>query len=133
MLEKQRCIAAPVMEHNAVVVDRSIHDGHCRLLFIRHGRLIDTLKCALPATAIQKKEIKVQLVKHFDAGDTDRPDRYFKAEIEEIRLLANWLYVNREASEKVDWQKGNTVSSMLEQIWRKVRKKGPGVRKIRES
>ena len=120
LLEKQRCIAAPVMEHNAVVIDRSINDGYCRLLFVRHGRLIETMKCTLPADDKEKGEIEVRLASHFEAPDAQRPDRYFKAEIEDIRLLAHWLYVNREASEKVDWQNGNTVSSMLDKIWSKL-------------
>ncbi len=47
LLEKQRCIAAPVLEHNAVVVDWSIRDEYCRLLFVRHGRLVESMKCLL--------------------------------------------------------------------------------------
>ena len=58
LLEKQKCIAAPVLEHNAIVIDRSIKDGHCRLLFVRHGRLVETLKCAAPADEPQKKTFR---------------------------------------------------------------------------
>lgn len=117
LLEKQRNIASPVLEHNAVVIDRSINDGHCRLLFVRHGRLIETMKLAVPAEEGLRVQVEEKLAFHFDGDESNRPDRYFKAEIEDIRLLAHWLYVNREASEKIDWQKDMALPDMLEVIW----------------
>ncbi|MFK7845369.1 MAG: DEDD exonuclease domain-containing protein, partial [Rhodothermales bacterium] len=120
LLEKQRNIASPVLEHNAVVIDRSINDGHRRLLFVRHGRLIETMKCTLPPQEEERKQIEDKLALHFDGDETNRPDRYFKAEIEDIRLLAHWLYVNRDASEKIDWHKDFALTDMLDIIWQRL-------------
>ena len=44
------------------------------------------------------------------------PTRYFKAEIEEIRLLAHWLYVNREVSQKIDWQQDQDEAEMVGEV-----------------
>ena len=114
LLEKQRCIATPVLEHNAVVVDGSIRDGHCRLLFVRHGRLVDTMKCVLgheggSIDISERDAVQAKIKQYFRDPESNRPERYFKAEIEDIRLLAHWLYVNREASMKLDWNDGDQV------------------------
>lgn len=121
LLEKQRCIAAPVLEHNAVVVDWSIQDAYCRLLFVRHGRLVAALKCARrqDASAIDARAletVRTTLEAHFCNVAAARPERYFKVEIEEIRLLAHWLYVNRDVSTKIDWLEEDTVEDMLSRI-----------------
>lgn len=122
LLEKQRCIAAPVLEHNAVVVDKSIKDGFRRLLIVRHGRLVESIKYKTPegtgeGRAADKEDLRQKLVEHYENDDEKRPERYFKVEIEEIRLLAHWLYVNRESSEKIDCPPENTVSSILDLVW----------------
>ncbi len=106
LLEKQSHIASPVLEHNAVVIDRSIDDGHVRFLFVCRGRLVETLKCTLPMDAGVTDQLQNLIATHFTTENdaVAEPTRYFKAEIEEIRLLAHWLYVNREASAKIDWQ-----------------------------
>ena len=116
LLEKQKCIAAPVLEHNAVVIDRSIQDGFCRLLFVRHGRLIDTLKCSLTSLDEDRDEFENRMHAHF-GKDAERPERYYKAEIEDIRLLAHWLYVNREASEKIDWAPDVKLEMLIDEVW----------------
>ncbi len=119
LLEKQKCIAAPVLEHNAVVIDRSIQDGHCRLLFVRHGRLIDSLKCSLTALDEEREAYVNSMRKHF-GEENERPERYYKAEIEDIRLLAHWLYVNREASKKIDWLPEVKLEALIDEVWEHV-------------
>ncbi|MEM8484135.1 MAG: DEDD exonuclease domain-containing protein [Bacteroidota bacterium] len=121
LLEKQSYIASPVLEHNAIVVDNSIHDSHVRLLFVCRGRLVETLKWALPLADDREAILRERIATHFiietnPDEEAPEPTRYFKAEIEEIRLLAHWLYVNREASQKIDWQQDTTEAEMVGQV-----------------
>lgn len=102
LLEKQRYIAAPVLEHNAVVIDRTIQDGHWRVLFVRFGRLVDSTLIPAPPEEPLLTELSDRIDSIF-GSESERPDRYFKAEIEDIRLLAQWLFLNRAALDKVDW------------------------------
>lgn len=130
LLEKQSYIASPVLEHNAVVVDFSIDDGHVRLLFVHRGRLVETLKWALPLADTCETALRERIDAHFmpvetsdatpaDAAISDSSaaqTRYFKAEIEEIRLLAHWLYVNRHTSEKIDWDEEREAAGMVREV-----------------
>ena len=116
LLEKQRYIAAPVLEHNGVVIDRTIDDGACRILFIRFGRLLDTQLVTMPGTAEARQALERRLDEVFDE-EHERPERYFKAEIEDIRLLAQWLFLNREAVQKIDWNTGQHRDELKEKVW----------------
>ena len=43
LMVRQGCVAAPVLQHNAVVIDQSVDDGICRMLLVRYGRLVETV------------------------------------------------------------------------------------------
>lgn len=103
LLGRQRCIAAPVMEHNAVVIDRTLDDTCNRFLIVRYGRLVDTLIFDQEMDEAARSKLAEGLGQHF-SDEAARPDRYFKAEIEDIRLLVQWLYLNRDAITIVEWQ-----------------------------
>lgn len=103
LLGRQRCIAAPVMEHNAVVIDRTLNDDQQRFLVIRYGRLVDTLVFDPVMGDAARDRLAQGLALHF-SDEEARPDRYFKAEIEDIRLLIQWLYLNQESITIIEWQ-----------------------------
>jgi DNA polymerase-3 subunit epsilon len=116
LLARQRCIAAPVLEHNAVVIDRTLDDGRARFLIIRYGRLVDTVVVSLAASNSGRTCLQDALAKHFGEHAV-RPDRYFKAEIEDIRLLIQWLYLNRDALKRVDWDPEASLAPFADRIW----------------
>lgn len=116
LMERQECIAAPVLQHNAVVIDRSIDDGVCRMLMVRYGRLIETLLIPLSSD----EEHHYVLSQHIGAtfGEEEaRPERYYKAEVDEIRLLAHWLYVHRSDALKVDLSPGASLEEFTSSVW----------------
>ena len=121
LLDKQRFIAAPVLEHHGVAIDRSIKDGGVRVLYIRFGRLVDTLLCTQPATDSDQQGAFAKIDEVFDPG-FERPDRYFKAEIEDIRLLAQWLFLNRDSIDKLDWSPKLSLSAFKKKVWSLLKK-----------
>ncbi len=117
LMERQQCIAAPVLDHNAVVLDRSIDDDIVRFLFIRYGRLVDTLSSPVSVEAPFRKVLSARLISCF-SSDENRPSRYLKAEIEEVRLLAHWLFVHRSEAIKVDYLPEMDLRAFEREIWK---------------
>ena len=116
LIARQECIASPVLQHNAVVIDRSIKDGCWRLLFIRYGRLMETQVIAAHPTSFFRASVRESLIKCFEEVEA-LPIRYFKAEIEEVRLLAHWLFVHREKAVKIDYNPDKALEVFEEAVW----------------
>ena len=120
LMERHRCIAAPVLEHNAVVIDRSADDGRCRLLVIRFGRLEETIILNSPEIEKERQLVEERIEQHFHEPHP-QPSRYLKAEIEEIRLLAHWLYVYRDEAVRVDYMPGEAAGVFAERLLEHIR------------
>ena len=116
LMARQECIASPVLQHNAVVVDRSIDDGNWRLLFIRHGRLLETIVVPARPTGLYRPEVSEAIQRSF-LHEHEGQIRYFKAEIEEVRLLAHWLYVHREKAVKIDYEADDLLEDFEQVVW----------------
>ena len=116
LMARQECIASPVLQHNAVVVDRSIDDGNWRLLFIRHGRLLETVVVPANPTGLYRPDVSEAIHRSF-LHEHEGQIRYFKAEIEEVRLLAHWLYVHREKTVKLDYNIDDQLEDFEQGIW----------------
>ena len=116
LMARQECIASPVLKHNAVVIDRSIGDGFWRLLFIRHGRLLETVIIPSSPGNTYRSEVNGGIIRCFQQKSEEQI-RYFKPEIEEVRLLAHWLYVHREDAIKIDYQPGLSLDDFEEVLW----------------
>ncbi len=102
ILEKRKCIASPVLDHHAVLVQPAPEAGQVQLFFIRFGRLAETLNLSVKPKAADKKCLIKHLAACFDP-DEPLPDAYRKEEIDEIRILANWIYQHRETATQVHW------------------------------
>lgn len=119
LMARQECIASPVLQHNAVVIDRSVDDGLWRLLFIRHGRLLETQIVSARPTDFFRPSVFDALHRCFEE-EQEAQIRYYKAEIEEVRLLAHWLYVHRDEVVKYDYQPGESIHSFGEALWQQL-------------
>ena len=117
LMARQECIASPVLQHNAVVVDRSVDDGFWRLLFIRYGRLMETVLIPASPEPAYRTLLQDGISRCF-VEDKEEQIRYFKPEIEEVRLLAHWLYVHREDAIKIDYQPGLSMEDFETEVWR---------------
>ncbi|MGI9175741.1 MAG: hypothetical protein ACR2GR_10535, partial [Rhodothermales bacterium] len=101
MMHKQAALAAPVLHHNAVIVLPET-DG-AQLTLVRYGRPVETLTLAASPVSTDVRHLRERLSTWF-CGDQEEPERYFKQEIDEVRVLAHWMYVYREQARAVHWQ-----------------------------
>lgn len=115
MMQKQACIAAPVLQHNAVIVQRERGEGAAQLFVVRFGRLAGALTLPLPPTPADVRHLRNRLAEHFD-GEQERPERYFKREIDEVRVLAHWLYVHRASARQVHRQPGRDLDAFVADV-----------------
>ena len=119
LIARQECIASPVLQHNAVVIDRTINDGFWRFLFIRYGRLVETVILPASPGIGYRSFLQDGIVRCFQE-ETDEQIRYFKPEIEEVRLLAHWLYVHREEAIKIDFKQGVSLDDFEDHVWEEI-------------
>lgn len=102
ILNKQSCVARPVLEHNAVWMIPLHGDKQVQLLFIRYGRHVGVFTMKRKPTKTERKQLAKHLTTHF-AEDAPVPDRYFKREIDELRIVTHWLYVHRDRLRHTLW------------------------------
>ncbi len=121
LLDRQQAIAAPVLDHHGVVLTPGVPtEGgrrEVRLLCVRFGRLDATLPLALPPQPGTLDRLRTELAACFDP-DRPRPERYLKEEVDEVHLLAHWLYVHRDETPVVPWQPGDDLEALLEGVLR---------------
>ncbi len=125
LLAQQETVAAPIMEHNAIHVLRDARLDAVKLFFIRFGRLAQTYTAASTPTEEQYRAIRFLCRKHYE-GDTPRPLRYMREEIDEIRILANWLYATRKRSDIIRWNPDLSAERLAEEVLKKIREGGRG-------
>jgi DNA polymerase III subunit epsilon len=114
LLGRQRCVATPVLEHDAVIVQPAT-GGRADLFVIRYGRLVNTLTVERPLPEEGRAELLQTLTPMFD-GQDGPPVRYFKEQADEIRILAQWMYANRESTSQVVRRPGEAIGSLLERL-----------------
>jgi excinuclease UvrABC nuclease subunit len=124
MMDRQEAIAAPVLEHNAVAVLPAPHAAAdaaaVQLFFIRFGRPVETQLLTWPLRPDDRAHLRARLAHHFDATQ-ERPDRYSKREVDEIRLLSHWLYVHRGDVTQVRWSVAMPIGALLDDVKRAAR------------
>ncbi len=119
LLDGQQAVAAPVLEHNAVLVLPAPDADAAQCFLVRFGRHVETLTLAQPLTPDAVERLRAGLARHFDPG-LERPARYLKKEVDEVRLLAHWMYVHRESARSVRWHPDRPLEDVLDEILRQV-------------
>ena len=115
MLAKRRFVAAPVLKHNAVLVVPGVDAGTVQLFCIRFGRHVETATLHRPPMEEEKAHLLARLTHHFDPA-RERPRAYSKREVDEIRLLAHWMYRRRAEAAHVSWAPGQRAAAFMERI-----------------
>ncbi|QXD14644.1 DEDD exonuclease domain-containing protein [Rhodocaloribacter litoris] len=130
LLDRQQAVAAAVLDHHAVMVLPGPPEADdpgpgapptARLLCVRFGRLVATLTLPLPPGADDVIRLRARLARHFDPG-SPRPERYLKEEVDEVRLLAHWLYVHRGRTPTVRWQPGDDFEAFVAAVLHEARR-----------
>lgn len=120
MLDRQQRVAASVLEHNAVLLLPGVEAGTVQGLLVRYGRHVGTVGLpAVPAPA-DAERLRAALAAHF-RPDLPRPERYLKQEVDEIRILAHWMYVHRDSTTRVAWNPSEPIDDLLHRVLAVVR------------
>ncbi len=99
IMAKRGAIATRVLDHNAVILHRG--DGRSPTLsLVVKGRHVATVVID-NATESHLDELEVVLERHLDSGSI--PQVYREREIDEMYLLAHWLYVRRSEVKQIPW------------------------------
>ncbi len=115
MLARQQSVAKPILEHNAVLLNPGMEKNAVQLFVVRFGRHIDTVTLGMPAGLEEIEALRERLSLHFDPAQA-QPDRYFKEEIDEVRVLAHWMYVYRDSARQVHWHPDRGIDALVEEI-----------------
>lgn len=120
MLERQRHVAVPVLEHHAVIVQPGRRDDTVQLFVVRCGRRVDTLTVRRTFPPEDRTALRESLHRHFEVA-RNGPERYVKEQVDEMRLLLHWMYVHRDTHRQVRWQPGVDVETLMAQVLEQVR------------
>ncbi|MDX1547508.1 MAG: DEDD exonuclease domain-containing protein [Rhodothermales bacterium] len=115
MLRRQEAVAAPVLAHNVVLVQPGLTGDSAQLYLIRFGRLAETLAISVPPSEGDQGRLCEALARHFDPAQ-ERPARYLRQEVDEVRLLAHYLATHRDASRSIAWNPAAPVEEFAEAV-----------------
>ncbi len=102
LIDRDEVIAAPVFARNAVLVLPGADEYRAHLYFIRFGRLARTLELSADPSDAEQRSVRFLVDKLFKANEP-RPERYMREEIDEVRILANWIFSNRRNTTTLHW------------------------------
>ncbi|HYE57801.1 MAG TPA: hypothetical protein VD948_04815, partial [Rhodothermales bacterium] len=68
----------------------------------RYGRHVATCTLRVPPSDTDLASLDAFLAEHFST-DGPAPERYNRREIDEVRVLAHWLYVHRRSARHVPY------------------------------
>ncbi len=115
MTGRQREVAASVLDHHGAIVLPGEVPGTQQVFVVRYGRHAGTL--ALPETRLPEDDARLDdfVAAHF-GEEPPRPERYLKREIDEVRLLAHWLYVHRGSTQQLAFAPGTSTEAFAARI-----------------
>ncbi len=123
LLDRQEAVAAPVLEHDAVLLHPSPEGGH-EVFLVRHGRLVEThcLGAGRDEAALQALRTAIEAV---FSPERPRPDGFSQRDVDEIRLLAHWMYAHRDAVTQVRWQPEEPPGALADRVLERLRSPAP--------
>ncbi len=120
LIDRSETIAAPVFSRNVVLILPESGRSRARLYFVRFGRLARTLAVSCDPDQSELRSIRFLSEKLF-AADPSRPERYMREEIDEIRILANWIHANRRRAASVNWNTHLSAAEFARKIQSAIR------------
>jgi DNA polymerase III subunit epsilon len=115
MAGHQRVTAASVLEHHAAVVQDGVEPGTVQVFAIRYGRHTATLTLRLPPAESDLADLDTFLRDQFGVEQAP-PERYNRREIDEVRVLAHWLYVHRHSARHVPLASGQAFDAFAARV-----------------
>ncbi len=108
---RQRKIASAVHEHDAVLVEplapgyAGLEEGGTQLFLIRHGRLVGRVDLPVDPGPDEVADLQAALAETFDPGLAPPPS-HLRPDVDEMRMLANWMRLHSEGARQVRWHPG---------------------------
>ncbi len=115
MLEKRQGVAARVLNHNTVIVHRPSPGAMVRLMAVSRGRHAETLHVTPPLTGSDRTSIRAMVGRCFIEAPAD-VESYREKEVDEVYLLAQWLYNHRNEIRQVRWDEHSNESEMTDRL-----------------
>ena len=107
----KRGVAPSVLDQHVLL----IAEQKTAVLCVRFGRLVHSLRVKAPLLDTDSKALEEAIKTCFDTK-VEMPDRYLKAQAEEIRLLAHWIYVNEKDIQAVFWTPDLSSEVFFQQV-----------------
>lgn len=119
LLQRRRVAAAPVIEHNAVLVRRKGGEQAAAQLFVvRFGRHVETIVLT-GEKGLAPSELRERLALCFDPGE-EPPPEYSKRAVDEIRLLGQWVHQHQDELTQVRYRPGDGPEAFLDRVMAEV-------------
>ena len=115
LLERQRCIAAPVLEHHAIVLSDEPGGDNRLVLAIRYGRLAGSLICPVDPSGADAERLRSFIDRLFGMEEV-RQTTYYKPEIEEVRLLIHWLFTHQASTRQETWSPDESTDRFADRV-----------------
>jgi DNA polymerase-3 subunit epsilon len=120
-LGRQKQVASPVHDHHAVLVEPLApgyggrEDGGAQLFFLRYGRLVGRLDLPAGPDPAAEALLRAALEAPFDPA-APPPDRFERADVDEIRILAHWMRLHPGRHRQVRWAPGTDADGFVEAV-----------------
>jgi len=115
ILQGRKHIAAPVRDHNGAFV--LMEEGALLVHLIRFGKKVETLRFSPDGWQTERVLHLLQaVVEDQFSPHLTPPERYGQKEVDEIRILAHWMYCNRGRFHQVPFTKELDWSIFLHRI-----------------
>ncbi len=115
ILARQQIVAAPIQQHNAVLVVPAPATEALQLMAIRYGRPVSSVTLAGDRIEEAAARIEAVVQAHF-TGEEERPGSFSKRDVDEIRLLAHWIHTHQGDCVHLRWWNDETPEDFTVRI-----------------
>lgn len=122
-VSRQRPFASAVHDLHGVLVEPGA-DGAAHLFVLRFGRLVERFALPAPPSEADVAALHARLAAHFDEA-LGVPETFLKSEIDEIRIVAQWVRQHEGSARQVRWQPGTPVADVVAGVLRAARAAEP--------
>ena len=109
MLTRHRAVAANVVDYNAVIILPDDRHRLAHAFFVRFGKLARSIRVENTSGEDFRTQLAEIVGEVYDLG-RNPPARYQKRDVDEVRILANWMFNNRDAATSVHWSREMNMS-----------------------
>jgi DNA polymerase III subunit epsilon len=114
MLERQRPFGSPVHDLHAILLEPDARGG-VQAFLLRFGRLVERLDLPVGIAPEDHEHLRQALARHFDAS-LESPEAYLRSEVDEIRILAQWVHQHEGNDRILRWTPGDDLDALVATI-----------------